>query len=460
MQPKARILTRLLILLCCAVALQAVPVLADDRARPASPVEKPIFSLKSDGIVASQTEKVADAGKSIGKGIDRFSQKAARHVGGWVNTEALFGITWLKMLLCLLLVFSVVVMERVLQLLIQSKLKNGSAIDETAPWGKLFLRALSKPLTLFVWVYGIYLAISPLFAHFQSTGGKNTVQLVVQKAADIGGTIALIWFLFRLVDLMDVRLRKWAAKTESTIDDMLAPLAGKTLRIFILAMGGIILIQNLTGIEIGPLLASLGLGGLAFALAAKDSVANFFGTMTIFFDKPFQVGERIVISGYDGTVESVGFRSTRIRTLTGSLVTIPNENVINTSVENIGRRPNIRWLTNITVTYDTPPDKVERAVEIIRRILDNHEGMHPDWPPRVYFNGFNDWSLNILVVAWYHPPNWWDYCEWLQKTCLDILTDFNREGIDFAFPSRTVYHANDDKRQLALRMLKGDRNEG
>jgi MscS family membrane protein len=152
----------------------------------------------------------------------------------------------------------------------------------------------------------------------------------------------------------------------------------------------------------------------------------------------------------------VGFRSSRIRTLNGNLVSVPNEKLVNSHVENIGRRPHIRWLTNIGITYDTPPEKVEKAVTIIQEVLKNHEGMKKDFPPRVAFNGFNDWSLNIMVIAWYHPANYWDMQEWQQRTCLEILSKFNDEGIDFAFPSRTVYLANDDNRQLKLKILAGE----
>ena len=204
------------------------------------------------------------------------------------------------------------------------------------------------------------------------------------------------------------------------------------------------------------MLASLGIGGLAVALAAKDSIANFFGTLTILFDKPFQVGDRIKINNFDGSVENVGFRSTRIRLLNGHLVSIPNEKVVNSEVENIDRRPNIRWLTQIGITYDTPPDKVQEAVDILQRILQDHEGMAPDLPPRVHFNGFNDWSLNITVVIWYHPPEWWDFQAWLQGTCLEILQQFDSAEIDFAFPSQTLYLANEDKRQLKLQMIQGN----
>jgi len=228
---------------------------------------------------------------------------------------------------------------------------------------------------------------------------------------------------------------------------------GKALRIFILIVGGIIVVQNLTGVKIGPLLASLGIGGLAVALAARESIANFFGTLTILFDKPFQVGQRILLNEHDGIVETVGMRSTRIRTLSGHLLTIPNEKVVSSTVENIGMRPHIRWLTNIGITYDTPPAKVAKAVAIIQDSLADHEGMHSDFPPRVFFNGFNDCSLNIMVVAWYHPPNYWDYQAWVQKICLEIMRQFETEGIDFAFPTRTLYLANDDKRQLKIQML-------
>ncbi|MBW2555591.1 MAG: mechanosensitive ion channel family protein [Deltaproteobacteria bacterium] len=326
---------------------------------------------------------------------------------------------------------------------------------ETLSWRQSFLQALSKPLSLFIWSYGIYGALSPLYVHFLAAYGSNLVHSVAQKAADIGGIIALFWFFLLLIGILDIYLKKWAVTTESTLDDMLVPIVGKTLRLFIVVIGGIIVVQNLTGLKIGPLLASLGIGGLAVALAAKDSIANFFGTITILFDKPFQVGQRITIDRYDGIVENVGFRSTRIRTLTGHLVTIPNEKLVNSSLENIGERPYIRWLTNIGITYDTPPDKVEKAVQILEKTLENHEGMKDDFPPRVFFNGFNDWSLNILVIAWYHPPDYWAFQAWLQKTCLQLLREFEAEDIDFAFPSRTLYMANDDKRQLKLMMLRG-----
>ncbi|MEJ5366298.1 MAG: mechanosensitive ion channel family protein [Desulfosoma sp.] len=403
-----------------------------------------------------QTEKIDQAAQKIGANIDQMSQKASRRLGKWVDAKVLYGISWLKLMVCAGLLFVVVVFERLVRAFLRRRLHRLADAGEKEGWLSLTLETLHKPLTLFIWVYGVYAALSPLFGHFQSPDGTNLVHTVASRAADVGGTIVLIWVIYRLATVVDVRMKRWAATTESTIDDMLAPLVGKTLRIFVATVGGIMVLRTLTGIDVGPLIASLGIGGLALALAAKESVANFFGTLTILFDKPFQVGDRILVDGLDGVVESVGFRSIRLRTLTGHLVTLPNEKVVNSPVENVTRRPHIRWLTNITLTYDTPPEKVERAVEILQEILENHEGMHPDFPPRVVFNGFNDWSLNIMVIAWYHPPEYWAYQAWLQKTCLAILKAFNEEGIDFAFPSRTIYLANDDRRQLKLPMLQGE----
>jgi MscS family membrane protein len=426
-----------------------------------APAAENITNIESESDLLSNENstdpnRVDQVGEKIGKQVDDLTQKTSSRFGAWINTKVFYGISWLKLIGCFLLLFMVLFIERMVRLAIDRKIKAMADQKEVKPIRHLILESIARPLSLFIWVYGIYLVLTPLFLHFRRPDGTNLVHTIAQEAADFGAAVVLIWFIFKLVSIVDFKIKNWAATTDNAIDDVLAPLVGRTLRVFIIIIGGVLIIQNLTGVKIGPLMASLGIGGIAVALAAKDSIANLFGTLTILFDKPFQLGERITIDKYDGVVEDVGFRSTRIRTLTGHLVTIPNEKVVSLGVENIGKRPHIRWLTNITITYDTPPDKVEKAVAIIKGILDDHEGMHPDFPPRVYFNGFNDWSLNIMVIAWYHPADFWAMQEWQQRTCLEILRRFNDEGIDFAFPSRTIYLANDDKRQLKLKMLAGE----
>ena len=412
--------------------------------------EKEAIPRTDQEIAPIKTEEIDNVGEKVGDRVDRIGETAASYFGQWIDRPAFAGISWLKLLFCLFLIFFVVFIERTVNWVIHKKIQSLPAREGFISWSGIVLNAISNPLSLFIWVYGIYAAMSPLFGNFQNSDGTNFVHTVAQKVTVIGGTVGLFWFIYLLVNLLDARLNRWAASTDSKIDDVLAPLVGKTLRIFIVIIGAMLILQNLTGIKIGALLASLGIGGLAVALAARDTIANFFGTLTILYDKPFQIGERIIIDNYDGVVEKVGFRSTRIRLLTGHLVTIPNEKVVNSGLENIAKRPHIRWLTNISITYDTPPAKVKKAVQIIEDILKDHEGMDPDFPPRVYFNGFNEWSLNIMVIAWYHPPNYWDYQSWLQRTCLEFMQQFEAEGIDFAFPSRTIYMAGDKKRQLKI----------
>jgi MscS family membrane protein len=269
--------------------------------------------------------------------------------------------------------------------------------------------------------------------------------------------VALLWFIYRVAKLVDLELERRAALPESRIDHLEASLVGKTIRWVIVIVGAILIFQYVSGIAAGPLIASLGIGGLAIALAAKESIANLFGTVTIAFDRPFKVGDRVKIEDYDGFVESVGYRSTKIRLWSGNLVNLPNQKITSSSLENFARRPHIQWHTNITITYDTPPDKVDRAVTAIIEILENDEETCKDKPPWIFFDGFNDWSLNISVKAWFrregHEPAQFDYNTWRQRNCRLILRRFEEEGIQFAFPTRTTYLANDDKRQLKLQML-------
>lgn len=286
--------------------------------------------------------------------------------------------------------------------------------------------------------------------------------LLLPKAADkmaegaIGllATLAVVIFVYRLLDVGVYELKKIAEKEENLFDQTFVQMVRVIARVLILLIGAIYIIQAITGKPMSALLAGLGIGGLAVALAAQDTLKNFFGSIVIMLDKPFSIGQRIVVENYDGVVEDIGFRSTRVRTLTGNLVAVPNEKMASASVENIGHRPSIRRSANITITYDTTPEKVEQAVAIIRKILENHEGMHPNFPPRVYFNEFNDTSLNIIMMYWYHPPNYWDYCNFTERVNLRIMRAFEAEGIEFAFPTSTTYLAQDNRRPLHISLTK------
>jgi MscS family membrane protein len=269
-------------------------------------------------------------------------------------------------------------------------------------------------------------------------------------------SVAVAYMVYWLVDVPTKWLAKMPGKAESKLDDMLVPIIRKSLRVTVVVLLLVQIAQILSDKPITSIIAGLGIGGLALALAAQDTIKNIFGSLVLFVDKPFEMGERIVVDGHDGPVTEVGLRSTKIRTLEGHLVTVPNGELANKTIQNIGKRPHIRRIVDLTITYDTPSEKIDRALEIVKAILDDHEGMDDEFPPRVFFNEFNAASLNIRSIYWYHPPNYWDFMAFSERFNKEVFRRFNEEGIDFAFPTQTLYLAGDPSRPLSV----GARNEG
>lgn len=261
---------------------------------------------------------------------------------------------------------------------------------------------------------------------------------------DVLMTVGITYLVFSLIAVLDHLITRFTSRTKTTMDDMMAPMVRKSLRIVVVILGLVQVAQILSDKPITSILAGLGVGGLAVALAAQETIKNFFGSLVIFADKPFELGERVVVSGHDGTIEEVGFRSSRIRTLDGHLVTVPNGELANMAIQNIGKRPFIKRKMNVTITYDTPPEKMQQALDILKELLENHEGMKEDFPPRVYFSDFNECSLNLLVLYWYHPPQYWDFMAHAEKLNLQILQRFNEAGIEFAFPTQTIHLAKSE----------------
>jgi len=321
----------------------------------------------------------------------------------------------------------------------------------------LLFTGLASPASLACLTVGLTIGLAALRMSPPMRGFSTKLLLLLY-------TISVFWYLFNLVEVIDVVLRRMTAKTATKLDEQIVPLVRKTLRVFLVIFGVMFVSETIFNQNIGAWLAGLGIAGLAISLAAQDSLKNLFGSVTILLDRPFQVGERIVYAGHDGIIEEIGFRSTKMRTLTGHLVTIPNSNIVNDPVENIGRRPTIRRLMNVTITYDTPREKIDEAVGILRSILEEdgiREPIHPtigadEFPPRVYFSDFNSDSLGILVIYWYAPPNYWDYMEHAQRVNLRIFEEFEKAGIEFAFPTQTLFLAGDPKRELAVKMLGRD----
>jgi MscS family membrane protein len=208
--------------------------------------------------------------------------------------------------------------------------------------------------------------------------------------------------------------------------------------------------QNILGLNITTLLAGAGVAGLAIAFAAQDSIANFFGSLMIILDRPFSVGDYVRIDSFEGTIERVGLRSSALRTKDGHLITIPNKQAANSSIVNISARPYIRNVVNLGLVYDTPPEKMEEAMKILQRLLHRHEGFDEMHPAKINFTEFKDFSLNIEVVIWYHPGDYFQCREWMSKFNMEVLRSFNEAGLEFAFPTSTNYLASDSKRGLKV----------
>ncbi len=311
------------------------------------------------------------------------------------------------------------------------------------------LNAIGRGVVILFAAVGIYLGIASLELKAKVAEFFSTLSFILLS-------MAIAYMVYWLVDVPTKWLAKMAGKTESKLDDMLVPIVRKSLRVTVVVLLLVQIAQILSDKPIASIIAGLGIGGLALALAAQDTLKNVFGSLVLFVDKPFEMGDRILVDGHDGPVAEVGLRSTKIRTLEGHLVTVPNGELANKTIQNIGKRPYIRRIVDLTITYDTPSEKIDLALEIVKEILDDHEGMDDEFPPRVFFNKFNATSLNIMAIYWYHPPNYWDFLAFSEKFNKEVLCRFNEEGIDFAFPTQTLYLAGDPSRPLSV----GARNEG
>jgi len=263
-----------------------------------------------------------------------------------------------------------------------------------------------------------------------------------------------VWLSRLLSRMLEIRLRmRWRVNRDAAV--ILRTISFYTLLVlFSLFALRLVNVPLTVFTFIGGALA-IGLG-----LGSQGLVNNFLSGLVIMAERPLRLGERVLYSGYDGFVEDVGYRCTKLRTLDGHVVTVPNSNVLNDAVENIGRRPFIRRKFNLTITYDTSRANVERAVDIVHGILAEEgirDRIHPivageDYPPQVYFNEFNADSLNLMVIYWFVPPDYWEYCRHAQKVNLRIFEEFEKAGIDFAFPTQTLHLAGDPKRELGVRM--------
>ncbi len=246
--------------------------------------------------------------------------------------------------------------------------------------------------------------------------------------------------LYRFVNLISFYFEKLADKTESTLDDQLVPLIRKTIRTFIVIIGIFWVLVNLN-VDILPLLTGLSIGGLAFALAAQDTIKNFFGSLMIFVDKPFQIGDWITSGDIDGTVEEVGFRSTRVRTFRNSVVYVPNGKLADSTIDNHGLRQYRRFFTYLSLTYDTPTYLIQSFVDGLKKIVENHPETRKDYF-EIHMNEFANSSLNVLFYIFFQVPTWSDELRARHEVILQVIDLADELGVNFAFPTQTLHVEN------------------
>lgn len=290
--------------------------------------------------------------------------------------------------------------------------------------------AMTGPIGAMTYVVGFFLSISILSL-------SADMDVVILRIFQASTMTVLFWGLLRVVDVMAEVMVDVAKERDMGVYHFI-PLLKKTARVFLIVVAVVLVVQNL-GYSVGSLLAGMGIGGLALALAAQESLANFFGSVSIVADRPFKVGDWIQVgSRVDGDVEEIGLRSTKVRTWSKSLLTIPNKVLANEIIENWSRMPKRRVKQYVGVTYSTSPENMEGLVEDIRQLLRGDEGVNQDFI-LVNFTDFGESALQILVYYFTSTTAWLAHMDIRQRINLKIMKAVEARGSSIAFPTRTVH---------------------
>ena len=313
--------------------------------------------------------------------------------------------------------------------------------DSNKKEGKFeFDNLLKKPITYFLFLVIIYMAFNMLSIP-DSLGLVSAdefgLRMIFEKGFLLLLVASVIYIILQSVEYVGLRLSQRAAKTESKVDDQLIPFAIDIAKVLTIVFGVVMILGNVFDVNVTALVTGLGIGGVAFALASKESLENLLGSFTIFFDKPFTVGDTVTLGGVTGIVEKVGFRSTRIRTFDKSVVTVPNKNIISTELDNLGARPVRRVKFNIRLTYDTSVENIKNIVDDIQKLIDDHPMTNQEG--KVRFLNFGASSLDIMVLYYVDSPDWEVLIDAQQKINFQIIDIVNKYKCEFAFPSTSVY---------------------
>jgi MscS family membrane protein len=297
------------------------------------------------------------------------------------------------------------------------------------------LDALKRPVDFLFIVIGAIFAKSVLNL-------DNEIGDILDKILRSGFIVVLFWALLQTINHLEENIHTISNKFGDKISPDVANFIIKSIRFFIIVLCAIAVLQE-WGYNVSGFLASLGLVGMAFALAAKDTAANLFGSLVIFTDKPFRVGDWIKTPHVEGIIETIGIRSTKVRTFAQALVTVPNATLANNAILNWSKMGKRRIKMNIGITYDTKGETVEKIVSDIKQMLQNHKDIHQE-TIHIYFSNFGSSSLDIFCYYFTKTINWGEFMRVREDTYLQIMKIVEQNGSSFAFPTQTLHVQNDN----------------
>jgi MscS family membrane protein len=332
---------------------------------------------------------------------------------------------------CGVLLLAAILLRHVITNFIFHRLKKLAAKTETTLDDKLF-PALEQPAATFVMVVGIFAALTVL---------KLSPQLdrLLGYGFDVALVTVVFWGFLRAGAAVLDHLQELAHERQLAVATFM-PLIKKTLAVLIVVFGALKLAE-MFGANVQAFLAGLGIGGLAFAFAAQDTIANVFGSFVVVIDQPFKVGDFVKIGAIEGTVEDIGLRSTRLRSAARTLIVLPNKLVASEAVTNFTRMPQRRVDQTIGLTYDAKPEQIEALLGDIRRLLRGDPGVHPEFIV-ANFTGYGASSLDIQIIYFAVNPDFRQHLELRERLNLQIMRAVAARGLSFAFPTQTVHVAS------------------
>ncbi|RLG20424.1 mechanosensitive ion channel family protein [Methanosarcinales archaeon] len=345
-----------------------------------------------------------------------------------------FDISISNLIAFFLIIFFALVLRKLTLHLFEKKLVYLTRKTETE-LDDLLIKAFKAPTGYLILVCGGYAAIGSL--HLPEMAGTLDIADIIRSIFILAFTFVGLLLMLNLIDVVGYYLRKVTLRTETKLDEQLVPLLVKSLKIVVVTLAVLSVLQNL-GLNVTSLLAGLGIGGLALALAAQDTVSNIFGSLTVFSDRSFHIGDWVRVGDVEGTVEDVGLRSTRIRRFDQALVTVPNSRFIKSEIVNFTRRRKRRIRFNLGVSYKTSREQMVKVVDGIKKIIKEDSGFDHTFY-MVHFTEFGAYSLNIFIYCFTKTTVWDEFLAAREEFNLKIMRLLEELGVEIAFPSQTIY---------------------